>query len=37
MGFYSPDGAMDAILADGIAALEADGRPTLKDLSLIHI
>ena len=31
MGFYSPDGAMDAILADGIAALEADGRSTLKD------
>lgn len=31
MGFYSPDGAMDAILADGIAALEADGRPSLKD------
>ena len=31
MGFYSPDGAMDAILADGIAALEGDGRPALKD------
>ena len=31
MGFYSPDGAMDAILADGMAALEADGRPALKD------
>ena len=31
MGFYSPDGAMDAILADGIAALEADGRPSLMD------
>ena len=31
MGFYSPDGAMDAILADGIAALEGDGRPSLKD------
>ncbi len=31
MGFYSPDGAMDAILADGIAALEADGRPALTD------
>ena len=31
MGFYSPDGAMDAILADGIAGLETDGRPTLKD------
>ena len=31
MGFYSPDGAMDAILADGIAALERDGRPSLKD------
>lgn len=31
MGFFSPDGAMDAILADGIAALEADGRPSLMD------
>ena len=31
MGFYGPDGAMDAILADGIAALEADGRPSLND------
>ncbi|MCX5944406.1 MAG: serine hydrolase [Cyanobacteria bacterium] len=31
MGFYSPDGAMDAILADAVAALEADGRPGLKD------
>jgi hypothetical protein len=31
MGFYGPDGAMEAILADAIAALEADGRPDLKD------
>ena len=31
MGIYGPDGAMEAILADGIAAWAADGRPSLKD------
>ena len=29
MGFYSPDGAMQRILADQIGALEAQGRPGL--------
>ena len=29
MGFYSPDGAMQRILADQISALEAQGRPGL--------
>ncbi len=31
MGFYSPDGAMDGILADALAALAADGRPSLAN------